>query len=697
MSQSINSPDTHERWTKNLLILVSGFLMFELLTGLTIYLLPFSLSNQVIILIHTVIGVAFCIPYLVYQAQHWLNNRNRPMSEIKLTGYVSMAASVAAILSGLILTWQGLFGVRISYFWDKIHILSTFVLLASLIPHILLLVIRDYRARDNDLVKQRIKAEKSFGINTLMVILAQFALVLLFIYAFEPTEIDNRLPEDYHYMDESRDRPFAPSLATTEHGGGIDDLLLGGSDSCSSSGCHEEIGREWEASAHRYSAMDPAFRAVQNAMGIQKGPMSTRYCGGCHDPISLFSGTKNMFSDSLTNKVGMDEGVSCVSCHAIRQADVSGNAEYVIAPPERYMYELKDGKVAKLISDFLIRTYPQKHIETFSRPLFKTPEFCATCHKQFIDEEVNNVGWVQLQNQYDNWRKSRWNHPKEPMKTIECRECHMPLVASLDPARGDNMDYNRDEEDRKHRSHRFLGANQMVPTLLNLPGADEHVRLVEEWLKGEVEIPEIADKWRTGPSIPIKLVAPGEVEAGTNIPISVVITNNKTGHNFPTGPLDVIQAWLEVVVTDQEGREIYSSGTLDENHFIKPGAFIFKAEPVDQYNNIIDRHNLWEMVGVRYSRALYPGHSDNAYFSIPTPDSVGASEEVAINIPAGDRGSPEITSTLTITAKLQYRKINQYLMNLVFGGVAEDPTAHITTVSSDKIKVTVVPTLSSRE
>ena len=59
--------------------------------------------------------------------------------------------------------------------------------------------------------------------------------------------------------------------------------------------------------------------------------------------------------------------------------------------------------------------------------------------------------------------------------TIECRECHMPLVASTDPAAGDAMDYNRSPDDSKHRSHQFLAANNFVPALLHLDGADEQV------------------------------------------------------------------------------------------------------------------------------------------------------------------------------------------------------------------------------
>ena len=51
---------------------------------------------------------------------------------------------------------------------------------------------------------------------------------------------------------------------------------------------------------HRYAAMDTVFQGIQEVMAKQNGPESTRYCGGCHDPVSLFSGAKNMFAENLT-------------------------------------------------------------------------------------------------------------------------------------------------------------------------------------------------------------------------------------------------------------------------------------------------------------------------------------------------------------------------------------------------------------
>ncbi|MCP5112282.1 MAG: hypothetical protein GY953_15770, partial [bacterium] len=323
---------------------------------------------------------------------------------------------------------------------------------------------------------------------------------------YQSPQLQTTFPEDYSWL-YGEDRPFAPSLATTPENQPIDPRQLAGSLNCGTAGCHTQIVEEWVPSAHRYSAMDLGFQKIQMNMANLNGPESTRYCGGCHDPISLFSGTKNLFTDTdkLTGLSGYQEGISCLSCHGVRQADVKGNANYLVVPPTRYLFEIAydedPSETTRFLRDFLIRAYPWQHTDELGKRLFKTPEYCAACHKQFIDQEINNLGWVQLQNQYDNWRQSRWNHPGDPEKTIECRECHMPLVDSTDPAAGDAADYNRTPADRKHRSHRFVAGNQMMPALLKLPGWEEQVELTDKWLQGRYEIPEIAHKWRSGPVV----------------------------------------------------------------------------------------------------------------------------------------------------------------------------------------------------
>ena len=662
------TPQTRGReleWRRRFAALTLAWLAAETVTGLGLWLLPFSVPAQWTVVVHTGLGLVFLAPILVYQWQHLAAYWRRPQGPVVWMGYLATAATLVAVVSGIWLTVQALGGTRISYAWDRVHLVATVALLAFAAPHVLVVAVRD-RAAALKLALEPLRAAEA---RTLTRAAAGLALMLapvgLLCAAYSGERMHDAFPADYAYVLGPK-RPFAPSLATTASGGAYDARRLSGSESCGTGGCHEQIAAEWRVSAHRWSAMDPAFQRIQQEMAKQNGAESTRYCGGCHDPISLFSGTKNTFTEKLTGLAGYQEGVSCLACHSVRHTDVKGNASFVVAQPSRYLFEEQSGRAARLARDFLIRAYPWQHAAELSKRLFKTPEYCAACHKQFIDQEVNKVGWVQLQNQFDNWRTSHWNHPGDARKTIECRECHMPLVASHDPASGDALDYNRSPDDGRHRSHRFLGANQAMPVMLKLPGGEEQARLVGDWLRGGYEIPEIADKWAKGPAVALELDVPKEVVTGDVVSVRAVVTSNKVGHDFPTGPLDIIQAWVELVATDADGRVLFASGRRDERHFIEPGTFMFKAEPVDQYGNLIDRHNLWEMVGVRYRRSLFPGFSDTAEYafrcsgnaSAPAPEQ----REQSFTLQAPGAGGE-----VTVSARLLYRKVDQYLLNFMFG------------------------------
>lgn len=666
------------KWQSRLMIWVVGILFFELISGLVIYLGAFSLTSQAMVVIHTALGLVAVIPYTIYQIRHWLSYHKNKLTQHKLIGYLAMVTAVVAAITGILLTYEAIFLTRINYLWDQIHIVATFAFMLSVVPHIGLLIIRDYKATKEKKTNSIIKTEKVFGFRVLSVIAILLAFVLLFTYAYSPVEFNNNFPADYQFT-YGKNKPFEPSLATTSNGNAIDAQLIGNSKSCMSSGCHTNIGHEWEANAHRYSAMDPAFRVVQHAMAVEKGPASTRYCGGCHDPISLLSGSKNLDDTKLTNPMGLDEGISCVSCHSMTKVDVKGNAQYEITKRVPYMYEMQKGKAAKFLSDFIIRAYPRYHVASFNQTILKTPEFCGSCHKQFIDKQVNGVGTVQLQNQYDSWRKSHWNHPGNATKTIECRECHMPLDSAFDPANGDPSDYNRTTNDNMHRSHRFLGGNQFMPTLLKLPDGKKQVELVEKWLKGEIQIPEIKDKWHNGPVLPIQLEAPETISSGQEVGLDVTVTNNKSGHHFPTGPLDLIQAWVKITVKDSYGNLVYSSGVPDEHHFIPPGSIIYRAQPVDQVGSDVDNHHLWNLVGIKFSRALYPGFSDQLKYNF-------------IYKP-GIQGHTLTNDTLYVNAELCYRKFNQFVLNTFFSDNGKtDVTAPVTVLSSDSKKIIVKKT-----
>ena len=600
------------------------------------------------------------------------------MSDVLLLGYAGACVLGVCLLSGLLLTGQALFAVKTWAWLRYLHLISTLLGLAATLPHFALAY---WRRRHSEVSR----AAAAWIGTTLGGTLAGVALIGMCSAAYSGIKYRNLFPTDYSYA-YGTNRPFAPSLARTSTNGAFDPRSLAGSESCGQSGCHTQIYNEWKTSAHRYAAMDPIFQGIQNVMAKQNGPESTRYCGGCHDPISLFSGTKNIFVTNLTGQLGYNEGISCLACHSIQKTDIQGNANYTIAQPKDYLWQWSpDHTLGSVARNFLIRSWPAEH-NRLNKRFYKTPEYCAACHKQFIDAQINRVGWVQLQNQYDNWAASHWNHKGDPRRTVECRECHMPLTASHDPAAGDAMDYNRSPDDHKHRSHRFLAANNFVPALLHLEGADQQVKLTDAWLQGHIDIPEIRNKWADGPVVRIRIEAPRSVAPGKPLDVRVVMTSNKVGHDYPTGPLDMIQSWVELRVTDSSGRVVFTSGQRDARHFLPPGTFLFKAEPVDQYGNLIDRHNLWEMVGVRYRRSLFPGYSDTVDYNVICPSDVAVNPsrpkptDAYFTIPAaGDPGK------LHIEATLHYRKIDQFLLNYVMGektGLTA-PVVDISSASAD--------------
>jgi hypothetical protein len=656
------------------------------ITGLAVTLAPFHAVVQWSVILHTALGLLALAPLLIYLFSHWQDYRRFNLSDVVVLGYAAGIAFLLCLASGVVVTWQSLFGLKLSVLWRNVHLYSTLATLACGLPHAFMVWLRIRRGRRSR-APRRLLWQSLAG--AALVVLVAAGLTAL----YGGQKYVNEFPEDYSYL-YGEERPFAPSLATTSTGGAFAAESLAGSETCGTAGCHSQIFEEWQPSAHRYAAMDPLFQKVQSVMAEQNGPESTRYCGGCHDPISLFSGTKNIFAENLTELSGYNEGISCLGCHGVRETDLQGNANYVMTQPSVYLWQWQKEGLGKFISDFLIRSYPDEH-QKLSKRMFKAPEYCAACHKQFIDQEVNRVGWVQLQNQYDNWKASHWFVEGDPARTIECRECHMPLVASTDPARGDDTDYNRTPQDDMHRSHRFLGANAMVPAMLKLEGWQEQVRLTEEWLKGTYPIPEIEEKWRQGPVVQLALEVPPTAIPGKTLPIRVVMTANKVGHDFPTGPLDIIQSWIELHVFDQQNQEIFTSGTRDERHFIAPGSFLFKAEAVDQYGNLIDRHNLWEMVGVRYRRALFPGYSDTVEYLVDCPIAIGRGEGTELARTGKETQAFEVPLShplshtdgeVRIVAKLMYRKVDQYLINFLLG---EDSGLTAPVVEMNRITATV--------
>lgn len=448
-----------------------------------------------------------------------------------------------------------------------------------------------------------------------------------------------------------------------------------GSAGCGASGCHEEIYAEWQPSAHGFSATDVLYLQVQQLLIDSGGVAQTRACAGCHDPVALLSGAR-VGHVADRSKLDIYEGNSCIVCHSINNAVTVGNGAYTLTVPERYLFEQSESWLARVAGQFLIRSYSDHHVSSYKRPLYKTSEFCAACHKQTPTPGLDtSAGLAQEQNEYDSWKMSKWYHDDDESLTIECRECHMPLVVSNDPGRGDALDDYRSSGDGKHRSHRVLGSNMYIPTAQGLPGGEEQAQMTIAWLRGEIEVPEINYKWTTGPVVEMRIDAPDSIQPDELINIKLHLTNRKTGHEFPAGPLDVLESWVELKVEDDNGNVLLLLGDQRSVNPTLDAPIVYKADWYDRQGLPVERHNLWEVVGASYKRTIGSNGQDtiDIPFRCPGIARPRLSDSVAEAGP-GERNTDVVLSMdtanfnhLTVTATLLFRKANPEFLANVYG------------------------------
>ena len=67
---------------------VGGVLLFVALTGLAVWLLPFSVGTQMAVVFHTVLGLLVLVFFALWQLSHWLATRKSPRKARKISAYI---------------------------------------------------------------------------------------------------------------------------------------------------------------------------------------------------------------------------------------------------------------------------------------------------------------------------------------------------------------------------------------------------------------------------------------------------------------------------------------------------------------------------------------------------------------------------------------------------------------------------------
>ena len=377
-----------------------------------------------------------------------------------------------------------------------------------------------------------------------------------------------------------------------------------------------------------------------------------------------------------------------------------GQGDFVIEYPPLHDLAASDNPLLRWTHDTLAYLSPEPHRPTFMKPFHQeqSAEFCSTCHKVHLDVPVNDYRWQRGFNSYDNWQASgvsgegarSFYYPATPQT---CRDCHMPLVPSDDPAADDGL----------VRSHRFPGANTALPFV---NGDAEQLKVVQDFLRDDqisVDIfgitrvveailpvsqgtragePTLSSTFAVGEesaqfgiartiapsSPPAEVIAPLDqmtvaVRRGESVRVEVVVRTRKVGHFFPGGTVDAFDVWVEFKAVDDQGRVLLHSGAAAEGGGgpVDPGAHFYRSLQLDARGNPINKRNAWMTRSVAYVRLIPPGAEDTIHYRLEVPED------------AGDR--------ILLRAKVNYRKFAWWLTQWAFAGV-RDPAHPVTAVAA---------------
>src|SRR5262245_56990953 len=460
---------------------------------------------------------------------------------------------------------------------------------------------------------------------------------------------------------------FSPSNARTEEGNLIAVEQFIPAERCSR--CHQDTYQAWSQSLHRNAAREPFYRESADILLRTRGIELTRHCESCHTPVALFSGAlskENKKQDAPFTPLD-HEGVTCSVCHSTTEARLDGTGSYTIRRPALLAKEDGSPIYGDFTDEQILADVPA-HKRAVMRPLLKSPEFCATCHKVDAPPSLNNYKHIRGFSAYDEWQQSGASQESllpfyRRNQRADCRSCHMPKV--------------RSEQDRAAKngliaSHRWLGANTAAPLFY---GQREQVEETLQFLSAnvvEVDIFALRNA-ATGLTLaPLDATGGCAFNPGDELVAEVVVSNRNAAHSFPPEVRDLYEAWVEFEALDAAGKTIFHSGFIKPDGTLDEGAHVYKQIILDEQGRHITRHQIWTTNIKAYDNALPPGRSDVARFSFRLPNVNGRKERAA---------------QVTLRARVNYRRFNQEYTNYALDRQKRKMTIPIAPMAEDVVKL----------
>jgi len=375
--------------------------------------------------------------------------------------------------------------------------------------------------------------------------------------------------------------------------------------------CHPGHYREWSVSAHAYAQLSPIFNAMQATIIKQTSGSNGDFCIRCHTQVGMNLG-ESVFMSNMDRHPTSREGITCIVCHrldipygkvsgrfALVKGDLvepiygpTGNAELerVLSQPDTFRVVTNRDEAGRKI-----------HVE--AKKFFQLTEsgFCGSCH------DVTLMNGFRLEEAFSSFKNS-----PAAKRGESCHDCHMGLIP------GKKSGYAHEPaaivggvptKPRKRTNHMFAGPDYSIVHKGFFPHNDQAAALatMREWLTFDDEAGWGTDafedkvakdfkfppRWtsaddrydarvilndqndlleeahrqrlivlRQGYQLGNLIVKQADTKG---LKFKIEVKSGTDGHHVPTGFDAERNSYMQVFITDPQGKLVFQSGDLDPN------------------------------------------------------------------------------------------------------------------------------------
>jgi hypothetical protein len=220
----------------------------------------------------------------------------------------------------------------------------------------------------------------------------------------ERKEYADKIRESYNYHF-GTDKPFLPGNPSVEGNDFLQPGAFPKPEYCAH--CHQQAYSQWRQALHSNSFRTPFYRTSVNILPRTAGIEFTRHCDSCHNPVGVLAGA--MTQNSKVDRQFDRDGLTCTTCHSIQKLkSTEGNGGFVMGVPAVMVDENGKRIPGEVPYDEILK-HPERHSKAVMKDFYRTPEFCAACHKANLPNPLNAYKFVRAFTVYDDWQNSKFS------------------------------------------------------------------------------------------------------------------------------------------------------------------------------------------------------------------------------------------------------------------------------------------------